>query len=127
MKVLVVGAGWTGATIANVLHKNNIDVLLVEKDNTIGGHSRSSEINQVIWEPYGAHIFHTSNEKVARFVNSHGMVRPYEHKVITEIRDKNDTFSFLPPQIEELKNYLSGVKLKKRSLICQTSPKVELY
>lgn len=128
MKVLVVGAGWSGATIANILHKNNIDVLLVEKDNTIGGHSRSSEINQVIWEPYGAHIFHTSNEKVAKFVNSHGMVRPYEHKVITEIRDKNETF-FLswPPQIEELKKLSQWSKIKEEISNLPDKPQGESF
>ena len=64
-KVLIIGAGWAGATAAHTLRENNFDVLVVEKDNEVGGHSRSSRINGVVWEPYGAHIFHTSNERVA--------------------------------------------------------------
>ena len=61
-KALIIGAGWAGATAANVL-KNNCDVLIVEKDNEVGGHSRSGNINGVIWEPYGAYIL-TNNERL---------------------------------------------------------------
>ena len=59
MKVLVIGAGWTGATVANILNQNGVEVLVVEKENIVGGHSRSSTIKNVVLEPYGAHIFHT--------------------------------------------------------------------
>ena len=29
-KVLIVGAGWTGATIANILQKNNLDIMDID-------------------------------------------------------------------------------------------------
>jgi UDP-galactopyranose mutase len=104
MKVLIVGAGWTGATVANILNQNGVEVLVVEKENIVGGHSRSSTIKNVVWEPYGAHIFHTSNDKIAKFVNHHGMIREYEHKVITQIKiDQEEKYLSWPPQIEELK------------------------
>ena len=48
MKVLVIGAGWTGATVANILNQNGVEVLVVEKENIVGGHSRSSTINNVV-------------------------------------------------------------------------------
>ena len=99
-KVLIIGAGWAGATAANVLKKNNCDVLIVEKDNEVGGHSRSGNINGVIWEPYGAHIFHTNNERVAKFVNNHGLNTKFEHKVLTKLMIDGEyrLFSW-PPQI----------------------------
>ncbi|MDB4247437.1 NAD(P)-binding protein [Acidimicrobiia bacterium] len=103
-KVLIIGAGWAGATAANILKKNNIEVLVVEKDNEVGGHSRSGLINDVIWEPYGAHIFHTNNERVAEFVNKYGLNSNFEHKVITKLMIDGEYRSFSwPPQIEELK------------------------
>lgn len=112
-KVLVVGAGWAGASAANVLKQNNYEVLVVEKDNEVGGHSRSGIIKNVIWEPYGAHIFHTSNESVASFVNKHGLNRNYEHKVITKLMIDGEyrTFSW-PPQIDELKTLKEWNKIK---------------
>ncbi len=103
-KVLIIGAGWAGATAAHTLRENNFDVLVVEKDNEVGGHSRSSRINGVVWEPYGAHIFHTSNERVANFVNRYGMNSKFEHKVITKIMIDGEYRNFSwPPQIDELK------------------------
>lgn len=112
-KVLVIGAGWAGASAANILKQNNYEVLVVEKDNEVGGHSRSGKIKNVIWEPYGAHIFHTSNERVASFVNKHGLNRNYEHKVITKlmINGEYQTFSW-PPQIDELKTLKEWDKIK---------------
>ena len=103
-KVLIVGAGWAGASAANILKNNNFDVLVLEKDNEVGGHSKSGYINNVIWEPYGAHIFHTSNEKVAKFVNKYGLDSNFEHKVLTKLMIDGEYRSFSwPPQIEELK------------------------
>ena len=52
MKVLVIGAGWTGSTIANILHHNNVEVQIIEKESYVGGHSASSTINGVVWEPF---------------------------------------------------------------------------
>lgn len=104
-KVLVVGAGWSGATVANILFENNIAVNMIELENVIGGHSRSDTINGVLWEPYGAHIFHTSDVAIAKYVNKFGLNRNYEHKVLTEILDKNEKkLLSWPPQIDELKD-----------------------
>lgn len=127
-KVLIVGAGWTGATIANILQKNNVDVLVVEKDIIVGGHSSSSEINKVVWEPYGAHIFHTSNEEVAKFVNKHGLTRKYEHKVITEI-DMFDEKMLLswPPQIDELMRLPNWKNIEKDLQNLPNSPEGETF
>ena len=112
-KVLIIGAGWAGATAANVLKKNNCDVLIVEKDNEVGGHSRSGNINGVILEPYGAHIFHTNNERVAKFVNNHGLNTKFEHKVLTKLMIDGEyrLFSW-PPQIDELKTLKQWKKIK---------------
>jgi UDP-galactopyranose mutase len=113
MKVLVIGAGWTGSTVANILNENGVEVLIIEKEAIVGGHSSSSRINGVVWEPYGAHIFHTSNDIVAKFVNKHGLRRKYEHKVITQIKDKGeDKYLSWPPQIDELKKLSKWKKIQ---------------
>ncbi len=112
-KVLIVGAGWAGASAASILKNNGFDVVLIEKDNEVGGHSRSGTIKNVIWEPYGAHIFHTSNEEVAKFVNKYGLNTNFEHKVLTKIMIEGtyELFSW-PPQIEELKKLKEWKKIK---------------
>jgi UDP-galactopyranose mutase len=107
MKVLVIGAGWSGAVAARELHDQGVDVHVVERAEVVGGHARAEVLNGVVYEPNGAHIFHTSNQRVAEYVQRFGMTRPYEHRVLTEVflRDDDDTPRLLswPPQTEELR------------------------
>ena len=128
MKVLVVGAGWTGSTIANILHSNNVEVQIIEKESYVGGHSASSKIKGVVWEPFGAHIFHTSSDEVAKFVNSHGMTREYEHKVLTQVVDEGEVlYLSWPPQIEELKKLSIWNKIDKEIKELPSSPTGEKF
>lgn len=106
-RVLIVGAGWSGAVAARELHDAGLDVVVVEREPVVGGHARGDTLNGVFYEPNGAHIFHTSDAAVASYVQRFGMVRPYEHRVLTEVflRDDDETPFLLswPPQIAELK------------------------
>ena len=80
MKALIVGSGWAGASCNYMLKKHNVESHLFEQKNVVGGHSRSEIINNVIYEPNGPHIFHTSNKEVNDFVNEFGMKRKYSHQ-----------------------------------------------
>jgi UDP-galactopyranose mutase len=106
-RVAVVGAGWAGAVVARGLHDRGWQVEVLEKADRVGGHSRSEVLNGVVYEPNGAHIFHTSNPAVAEFVQGFGLTRPYGHCVLTEVylRDDDEEPVLLswPPQIEELR------------------------
>ena len=108
-RVGIVGAGWTGAVAGRLLSEAGFAVEVLEKTGVVGGHSRAETMNGVVYEPNGAHIFHTSNSAVNRFVNAHGLTRPYDHKVLTEVYlspdDADDEGHLLswPPQVSELK------------------------
>ena len=91
-KYLIIGAGWSGATIARLLYDAGNQVKIIEKENYIGGHSSSFLHKDVIWEPFGAHIFHTNNTAVAKFVQKYGMKRKYEHKVLTKFNLNDEEF-----------------------------------
>jgi len=66
---VVVGSGLFGSTIARLLKDAGKKVLVVEKRNHIGGNVYTETIDGIIVHKYGAHIFHTSNEEVWKFVN----------------------------------------------------------
>lgn len=108
-RVAIVGAGWTGAVAGRLLTDSGFAVEVFEKASVVGGHSRAETMNGVVYEPNGAHIFHTSNAAVNQFVNAHGLARPYDHKVLTEVYlspDDDDDEGLLlswPPQVAELK------------------------
>ena len=83
-----------------------IDVEVFERAPNVGGHSRAETLNGVVYEPNGAHIFHTSNAAVAEYVQRFGLSRPYEHCVKAQVHVGNDeapTLLSWPPQISELR------------------------
>lgn len=84
--VLIVGAGFAGATIANRLANANKKVLLVDKRDHIGGNAYDY-LNEdgIIIHQYGPHIFHTSNEEVWNYVKTFTDFFPYEHRVLGNI------------------------------------------
>lgn len=66
---LIVGAGLFGATVANEAIKRGKRVLIIEKRNHIAGNIYTENIEDINVHKYGAHIFHTNNEKIWEYVN----------------------------------------------------------
>ncbi len=89
--VLVVGAGLSGAVIAErhatVLGKR---VLVVEKRNHIGGNCYDylDPDTGIRVNKYGAHLFHTSNEEVWNYIRKFGRWDAWEHRVLAWVKSK---------------------------------------
>jgi len=66
---LVVGAGLYGATFAHEAKKAGKKVLVIEKRNNVAGNIYTEKIEGINVHKYGAHIFHTSDEEVWKYVN----------------------------------------------------------
>lgn len=66
---LIVGAGLFGAVFAREAVNAGKTCLVVEKRPHIGGNIYTEEIEGIAVHKYGAHIFHTDNEKVWNYVN----------------------------------------------------------
>lgn len=127
-KVAVVGAGWAGAVTARLLADAGFAVEVYERADRVGGHSRSEVLNGVYYEPNGAHIFHTSNPMVAQFVNRFGLVRPYEHRVLTEVfldDEEEPRLLSWPPQIAELEHLPMWPEVKREIDALPTEPRGE--
>lgn len=80
-RVLIVGAGLTGCTIAHELGRHGVPCTLYESSDAPGGLIRSEHMNGVLYEPHGSHIFHTEDEEVWDLANSLTSFRPYRHRV----------------------------------------------
>lgn len=82
MKVLVVGAGFSGAVIARELAEAGIHVQIIEKRNHIAGNAFDYENELGIRiHKYGPHLFHTNNKKVFDWLSRFTEWIPYKHKV----------------------------------------------
>lgn len=84
--MLVVGTGIFGLTIAErVANELGRNVLVIDKRDHIGGNSYSEFDKETGIEchKYGAHLFHTSDEKVWEYVNRFTKFTNYVHKVYT--------------------------------------------
>lgn len=83
MKILIIGAGFSGAVIARQLAENGYVVDVVDSRSHIAGncHSERDEESGVMVHKYGPHIFHTGNQKVWDYVTSFMEFMPYVNRV----------------------------------------------
>ena len=68
-RVLIVGAGLTGCTLAHRLAAEGVESVLVERAEVPGGLIRSEHMEGVLYEPHGSHIFHTEDQEVWELAN----------------------------------------------------------
>ena len=88
MKILVVGAGFAGATVAYELIKDGHDVVVMDERGHIGGNAYDyTNEHGIRIHRYGPHIFHTSNKKVYDWVTQFGDWVEYKHKVKAQLAD----------------------------------------
>ena len=82
--LVVVGSGFFGLTIAERCASDlGLQVLVLDRRHHLGGNAyseRDPETNVEVHK-YGAHLFHTSNEKVWEYVNRFTTFTDYKHRV----------------------------------------------
>jgi UDP-galactopyranose mutase len=83
--LVVAGAGPFGLTVARVLAERGRRVAVVERRAHVGGnaHSEPDPATGIEVHRYGAHIFHTSNERVWEFLAPFTEWTGYTHRVFT--------------------------------------------
>lgn len=109
-KVLIVGAGLAGATVARCLHNHGYQVVVAEERPVIGGNVRVETMNGVPYEVYGPHIFHTEDVEVADFVKRYVSPVKYEHRVMTHYGDRLISW---PPQMEEVQSLPTWERIER--------------
>jgi len=106
--VLVVGAGFSGAVVAERLAAHGLSVVIIDKRCHVGGNAYDTEdAHGVLVHPYGPHIFHTNSSYIAEYLSRFTKWRPYEHHVLAKVGEK-----FLPIPINiDTVNGLYGLNL----------------
>ena len=91
MDLIVVGSGFFGLTVAErAATELNKRVLVLERRSHIGGNAYSEAEPETGIEihRYGAHLFHTSNQRVWDYVNRFTRFTGYQHRVFARYRDQ---------------------------------------
>ena len=88
--ILIIGAGISGAVLAERYASIGKKVLVIEKRSHIAGNCYDyTDENGILVSKYGAHLFHTNDQTVWRYVNQFSDWYPWEHKVKARVDGKS--------------------------------------
>ena len=113
MKNLVVGAGISGAVLANLIATElNEEVVVIDRRNVIAGniYDYADDETGIIVHKYGPHLFHTNNKKVWDFLSKYTKWHPFFYKPNGFIEGKMVN---LPFNLNSLYKVFSAVKAQK--------------
>src|SRR5579862_9152960 len=81
---IIIGAGFTGATLAERLAEGcSQRVLVIDRRPHIGGNAYDEpDKNGLLVHRYGPHIFHTNSQKVWNYLSRFTRWRLYSHHVL---------------------------------------------
>ncbi len=129
-RILIVGAGLSGATLAERFANAGYRVVVLDKRKHLAGncYDHLDSKTGIRVSNYGAHLFHTNSLEVWNYVQSFVKWKPYEHKVLVKVADKllnlpinlnsiNDFFSLQLKNEKQMRAFLATKtsKLKKIS------------
>jgi UDP-galactopyranose mutase len=81
-RILVVGAGFAGASYARTLAEAGYEVDVIDRRSHLAGNAYDEvDATGVRVHRYGPHLFHTNNAGVVRWLQHFGRFVPYEHRV----------------------------------------------
>lgn len=118
--ILIIGAGISGSVLAERYASIGKKVLIIEKRNHIAGNCYDYvDENGILVSKYGAHLFHTNEESVWKYVNKFSDWYSWEHKVVARVDDKtvpipvnittvNQLFGSSITTEEEMKHWLES-------------------
>ncbi len=125
--LVVVGSGFFGLTVAErVASQLDKRVLVLDRRDHIGGNAYSEPEPETGIEihRYGAHLFHTSNERVWQYVNQFTDFTGYQHKVYSIYQGK--TYS-LPINLATICQYFdrSLSPSEARALVAEQAGEID--
>lgn len=94
--VIVVGAGFSGAVMAERLARvKGLRVLVLEQRPHIAGNCYDYRNEHgIVVHQYGPHLFHTNKTAVWEYLSSFTDWHPYEHKVLSHVDEQNVPLPF---------------------------------
>ena len=118
MKVdwLIIGAGFTGATMAErIASQRGETVLIVDQRDHIAGNAWDEyNAHGILEHKYGPHIFHTNSKNVWDYLSEFTQWRPYFHKVLASVEGQLVPVPFNLNSIEQLFPAVMAARLTEK-------------
>ena len=74
---------------AERMAEHGAKVTIIDRRSHIGGNAYDFHDDAgVLIHRYGPHIFHTNSEEIHKYLSKFTKWRPYEHRVLAEVRDQ---------------------------------------
>lgn len=103
LKILIIGAGFAGATLARCLAEKGYVIEVIDKRDHLAGNAYDfiEPTTGIRVHQYGPHIFHTNNKDVVDFLSQFTDWIPYKHKVKAHVPQIGpDVHVTMPPNKE---------------------------
>ncbi len=114
--IIIIGAGISGAVLAERFAGEGKKVIVIEKRNHIAGNCYDyTDENNILVSKYGAHLFHTNYKEVWDYVNRFSKWYDYEHKVIAKV---DGVLVPIPVNITTV-NRLFGLSISTEDEMCK--------
>jgi len=107
---LIVGSGLYGATFAYCSQQRGKRCLVIDKRKHLGGNVYCENLEGINVHKYGAHIFHTSNKEVWKFVNSIVEFNRYTNSPVANYKGKLYNLPFNMNTFYEMWGVMSPVE-----------------
>jgi UDP-galactopyranose mutase len=125
--LVVVGSGLFGLTVAERCANDlGLRVLVMDRRSHVGGNAYSAPEPETGIEvhKYGAHLFHTSNERVWEYVNRFTSFTGYQHRVFTKYQGQVYAF---PMNLALINQFFgrSHTPEEARALVAQQASEIE--
>lgn len=88
----IVGTGLFGSIFAREMTDRGYKCIVIDKRNHIGGNCFTQKKNNIDIHVYGPHIFHTSNEKIWKYINKYCEFNHFTYR--PKVNYKNKLYSF---------------------------------
>lgn len=123
--ILIIGAGLSGATLAERYAQAGAKVLVLDKRPHLAGncYDHLDSETGIRVSNYGAHLFHTNSQEVWDYLQQFATWRPYQHQVLVRVAEKllnlpinlnsiNHFFDLNLPDATAMKQFLAKKRLK---------------
>ena len=111
---LIVGAGLFGSIFAYEAKKRGKNCLVIDKRPHIGGNIYTKEVEGINVHEYGAHIFHTSNHEVWKYIQQFATFNRYTNSPIARYKDEIYNMPFNMNTFNKLWGVITPEQAKKK-------------